>query len=93
MRDLEVIEVFKSLDGFTTARASGLFEYDLNDRTRNNGGKLIVKLFNRSVAQKFYHFKSTTTWNSLPHEVLSSRSVNSFRNSLDKHWEDNLPRM
>ena len=38
----QLIEVFKYLNRFTTASAKGLFDYDLADRTRNNGAKLIV---------------------------------------------------
>ena len=48
------IEVFKYLKGFTTASARGLCDCDLNDRTRNNGAKLIVKYFNTSGARHFY---------------------------------------
>ena len=83
----QLIEVFKYLNRFTCARK--LFDYDLNDRTRNNGAKLIVKHFNTSVAQHFYLIKITTTWNALPSEVVSSRTVNSFKNSLAKHWAEN----
>ena len=54
---VQLIEVFKYLNRFTTASARGLCECDLNDRTRNNGAKLIVKHFNRSVAQDFYQLK------------------------------------
>ena len=46
----QLIEMIKYLNEFTTASARGLFDYDLNDRTRNNGVKLIVKHFNTSVA-------------------------------------------
>ena len=81
--------MFKYLNRFTTASARGLFDYDLNDRTRNNGAKLIVKHFNTSVTQHFYPIKITTTWNSLPSEAVSSRKVNSFKNSLDKQWAEN----
>ena len=81
----------KYLNEFTTASARGLFDYDLNDRTRNNGAKLIVKHFNTSVAQHFYQIKITTTWNALQSKVVSSRTVNSFKNSLDKHWAENPP--
>ena len=56
--------------------------YNLNDRTRNDGAKLIVEHFNTSVAPHFYPIKITTTWNALPNEVVSSRTVNSFKNSL-----------
>ena len=59
---------------------------DLNDRTRNNRAKLIVKHFNTSVAKHFYPIKIITTWNVLPNEVVSSRTVYSFKNSLVKHW-------
>ena len=87
----QLIEVFKYLNEFTTASARGLFDYDLNDGTRNNAAKLIVKHFNTSVAQHFYPIKITTTWNALPSEVVSSRTVNSFKNSLDTHWAENPP--
>ena len=86
----QLIEVFKQLNRFTTASARGLFDYDLNDRTRNNGAKLILKHFNTSVTQHFYPIKITTTWNALPSEVVRSRTVNSFKNSL-KHWAENPP--
>ena len=46
----QVIEVFKYLNEFTTASARGLFDYDLNDITRSNEAKIIVKHFNTSVA-------------------------------------------
>ena len=85
----QLIEVFKYLNRFTTASERGLFNYDLNDRTRNNGAKLIVKQFNTSVAEHIYPIKITTTWNALPSEVVSSKTVNSFKNSLDKHCTEN----
>ena len=87
----QLTEVFKYLNRFPTASAIGLFDYDHNDRTRNNGANLIVKHFNTSVAQHFYAIKITTTWNSLPNEVVTSRTVNSFKNSLEKHWAENPP--
>ena len=86
-----LIDVFKYLHRFTTASAVGLFDNDLNDRTRNNVEKLIVKHFNASVAQHFYPIIITTTWNALPNEVVFSRTVNSFKNSVDKHWAENPP--
>ena len=87
----QLIEVFKDLNRFTTASARGLFDYDFNDTTRNNGVKLIVKHFNTSVTQHFSPIKITTILNALPSEVVSSRTVNSFKNSLDKHWAENPP--
>ena len=68
-------------------------DYELNERTRNNGAKLILKYFNTSVVHHFYQIKNfmNTTWNALPSEVVSSRTVTSFKNSLDKHFAENAP--
>ena len=49
---LKLIEVFKYLNRFKNVSPKGLFDYDFNDWTRNNGKKLIVR-FNTSVAQHF----------------------------------------
>jgi hypothetical protein len=27
-------------------------------------------------------------WNSLPEKIVTSKTLNSFKNRLDKHWED-----
>ena len=78
------------LNWFTTASARGLFDYDLKDKIRNNGVKLIVNHFNTLVAKLFYPI-IITTWNALPNEVVISRTANSFKNSLDKHVAENPP--
>ena len=71
--------MFKYLNRFTTATARGLFDYDLNDRTRNNGAKVIVKHFNTSVAQHFYPIKITTTWNALLLIILLLKKIGNAR--------------
>ena len=53
--------------------------------------KLIMKQFNTSVAQHFFPINISITWNALPYDVVYSRTVNTFKNSLDAHWEDNTP--
>ena len=32
---------------------------------------------------------SSTTWNAQPSDIVSSRTVNTFKNRLDQHWELN----
>ena len=81
--------MFKYLNRFNNVSPIGLFDYDFNDRTRNNGNKLIEKRFNTSVAEHFFLINITTIWNSLPYNVVNSRTVNTFKNHLDAHWEDN----
>ena len=51
----QLIEVF--MNEFTTASARGLFDYDLNDRTRNNGTKLIVNISIHQLPNTFTQLK------------------------------------
>ena len=44
---------------------------------------------NTSVEQHFFPINTTTIWNALPYDVLNRRRVNTFKNRLDTHWEDN----
>ena len=83
--------MFKYLNRFNNVCPIGLFDNDFSDRTRNNGKKSIVKRFNTSVAQHFFPMNITTTWNALPYDGVNSRTVNTFKNHLDAHWEDNHP--
>ena len=87
----QLIEVLKFLNRFNNVSPRGLFDYDFNDRTRNDGNKLIVKRFNTSVAQHFFPINITTTWNALPNDLINSRTVNKSKNRIDAHWEDNRP--
>ena len=71
----QLIEVFKYLNEFTSASARGLFNYDLNDRTRNNGAKLIVKHFTTSVAQHFYPINIKQDSQNYPDQWTLSRTA------------------
>ena len=37
----------------------------------------------------FFPINITTTWNALPYDIVNSGTVNTFKNHLDAHWEDN----
>ena len=87
----QLIEVFEYLNRFNNVSPIGLFDYDFNDWTRNNGKKLIVKQFNTSEAQHYVPMNITTTWNALPYDVVNSWTVNTFKNRLYAHWEGNPP--
>ena len=76
---------------YRTAIARGLFDYDLNGRSRNKTAKLIVKHFNTSIAQHYYQIKMTKTWIPPPYDAVSSGTVDSFKNNLNNHWEENPP--
>ncbi|KAI8493802.1 hypothetical protein Bbelb_281490 [Branchiostoma belcheri] len=54
-------------------------------RTRGNSLRLSKRSVNNNKRLFFYSNRVVTWWNSLPEEVVSAPSVNSFKNRLDKH--------
>ena len=57
----------------------GMFELN-NPDTRTNQGQL-------RIAEKLFTIRSATDWNLLPGEVIDSKTVNAFKNNLDKKWK------
>ena len=72
-----------SIDSLLPVQEGSSITTWMTEQETINGSKLTVKHFNTSVAQHFYPIKITTTWNGLPNEVVTSRTVNSFKNSLE----------
>ena len=56
----QLIGTSKYLNGFTKVSPEGLFDRDYDQRNRNNGQKLRVKLFRSSVAEHFFPIKIPT---------------------------------
>jgi len=54
--------------------------------TRGNNYKLVKNFSRYDIRQHF--FTQINTWNSLPMHVVTSSSVNSFKNDLDKFWSN-----
>ena len=85
----QLIDVFKYLNRFNNFSPIGLFDYDFNDRTRNNGKQLIVKAIQYISSALFFSHQHC---NNLECPTLVNiRTVNTFKNHLDAHWEDNPP--
>ena len=41
-----------------------------------------------NLRKYFFTNRVTCTWNSLPDSVIEASSVNSFKNRIDKHWNN-----
>jgi hypothetical protein len=74
----QLIEVLNYLKGFTRTTTNWLFDRDHDNRTRNNGEKLHVKIFKTTIAENLYPVHITQTWNrlcALPNHALPSHSI------------------
>ena len=81
----QIIEVFKILNGFD--EAENLILRNHNSVTRNNGCKLRGIRFKTDIAKNFFANRIVNAWNLLPASVVSSDSINQFKNRLDKYFE------
>ena len=81
----QLIEVFKILNGFD--EAENLLFRNCNSVTRNNGCKLRGSRFKTDIAKNFFSNRIVNAWNLLPSSLVSSDSINQFKNRLDKFFE------
>ena len=58
--------------------------------TRGHSLKLKRNFSRLDVRKYFFSQRIVSLWNSLPEEVVTAPSINSFKARLDRHWE-NLP--
>ena len=58
--------------------------------TRGHSRKLLKPAANKVIRQRFFSHRIINSWNSLPDEVVSADSTNSFKNRLDKYWKDRM---
>lgn len=83
----DMIETYKILHGFyDTTTTNSLLELNTESNTRGHPFKLAKKSFNTTVFQHFFTNRVINLWNSLPEDVVTSGTVNIFKNSLDKYW-------
>ena len=86
---IETYKVFNNLyDPLTTS--SLLTPQSANSITRSNGYKLFKKRANKKSYQSFFTNRITNLWNSLPDDIVRAKTLNRFKNQLDKHLKDKM---
>ena len=82
----DMIEVFKILRGFyDPVTTKSLLEINKSN-TRGHPYKLTKTSFSSTSFQSFFTNRIINFWNSLPTDVVTSGTINIFKNALDKHW-------
>ena len=83
----DIIDVFKYMHGLYNTDVP-LFRLSTEERTRGNTLKLTKAYARLDVRKHFFSNRIIDEWNSLPDEVVTAPSVNSFKTRLDKHWKN-----
>ena len=88
----DAIETYKYLHGLYQVNHDGIFCLCASDpvpqvTTRGHSYKLCKKRCNTRSRQQFFGNRIVNLWNSLPEDVVSAPSLNTFKSRLDKHWK------
>ena len=86
-RRLTMIKMFKiGYKRYGRKATKNMFELNNRDK-RTNGKKVITKKANFELQKFFFTIRAATDWNMLPEEIIDSKTLNAFKNNLDKHWK------
>ena len=86
----DLIFAYKALNGFFDQKTQHLFVLNQDNRLRGHPLKLAKERFRTKQRQFFFTNRIFDSWNSLPLEVISAPSINSFKNRLDSIHEVGL---
>lgn len=85
----DLIETYKMVhDMYDSTTISSLIKIQGERVTRGHNYKLIKT---RTNTQKFHHFftnRITNLWNNLPNEAVNAKSLNAFKNYIDKLYKE-----
>ena len=84
----DMIMTYQILTGHLRVDIADLFEQDPSDRTRGHQLRLKQIRVSSHLRQASFCHRVISTWNGLPAEVVSSPSVDTFKNRLDKQWKE-----
>ena len=88
----DMIEIYKIVSGKYDNQASNFIklrkDHVQRDQGRGNSKKLLVQRPKLNTRKYSFSVRSASVWNSLPEEVVCAKSLNSFKNRLDKFWNN-----
>ena len=84
----DLIEVFKWMTGVNEGDVSKVLRIHQQDRTRTNGFKLDKFRFRKEIGRNWFGNRVVDEWNKLPNGVVSARTVQTFKNRLDKFMDN-----
>ena len=83
----DMIEVYKIINNIYDSAVVPSLVRNYNTRTRGNSCKLLVERCKYDLRKFSFCNRIISVWNSLSENVVTSPTVNSFKNNLDKFWK------
>ena len=84
----DLIETFKFKNQMYAVNSDTLLPLEKESRTRGNSQKLKKQSFKTTIRRQFFSLRVTNYWNGLPYDIITSASLNIFKNKIDKLYGD-----
>ena len=86
----DLIEMFKHVNTYDPDTVAASFQRRLRPSRKHNFQvhEPTPKDGIRGVQANSFHYRIPTIWNNLPKQVVDATSIDSFKNMLDKLWEN-----
>ena len=79
-----MIQVFKIVRNFYDCSYTGsIFEFTNNKKLRGHPYKINKQFTNTTKFKNFFSNRVVNKWNSLPYEIVQSKTINEFKNRFD----------
>ena len=79
----DLIEVYKILHGYTDINPQDFFTFS-GFQFRGHGLKLYKPRIRTDIGKFSFSYRIVDIWNALPGEIVSSDSINTFKNMIDR---------
>ncbi|XP_062620616.1 uncharacterized protein LOC134282197 [Saccostrea cucullata] len=88
----DMIEVYKITSGKYDPLAADFIklrrDHVTREQGRGNSKKLFVQRPRLNIRKFSFSVRTVSLWNSLPEDVVSAKTLNTFKNRLDNFWKD-----
>ena len=84
-----MIITYKIMTGKVKMNPSEFFRTS-NQANRGHQYKLVKKKATKSTSVNAFSNRVVTDWNSLPRDVVSATTTDTFKNKLDHHWKEEM---
>jgi hypothetical protein len=81
----DMIQVFKILNNFDNIDPNQFFEFNTGNN-RGHCAKLLKPRAQTKIRANVFSNRIINLWNALPEEAVQSKTINSFKNSLERAW-------
>ena len=82
----DMIQVYKILNKKDPVDSEKLLPLNKSGRTRGHSMKLAKRLGKLNLRKYSFGLRVTNDWNSLPECVVSAKTINEFKDKLDRFW-------